>query len=313
MQKSFVFASLSLAITLPLLIGPYAFVNREILHWTERGEQSDVASIAVLVVGRESREEVLITSAKSLTQHVTNPLKNKYKRVVTMYCLQSIAPSTIPHLLNFGPGITSTTGSSENNILTFNATGQFERLELCFNMLDERHGNFTFYFKTRPDIIWLEDLKLSFRAEAIMLRARRISQGRITMQHRSWPGGCDCEQSGCVMVDSMVAIVPYIWRWAYFSTSTEIESVMAKNSSESKVDEDEGRLFHLTKDWETKCPCAKFWAEGRLTLRLASHEVTVLVEAFNFVLAPPTKDGSPWRQGAWGTRVHDGNNWFTCE
>ena len=278
-------------------------MTRAITPWSGRGQQS--VDVAVLVVGSESREEVLVSAAKSLTQHVMNPLTSKYNRVTAIYCLQSIAPNTMRHLCHFGSVL-------EKDVLIFDAKDQFERLDSCFSTLDKRYSNFTFYIKTRPDIIWLEDITLSFHAEAIMLRARRISQGRITMQHLSWPVGCDCEQSGCVMVDSMVAVVPHMWRRAYFSTSTEIESIVAKNLSGLQVDRHEGRLFHLTKDWRTKCPCATLWAEGRLTLHLASLEVSVLVEAFNFVLAPPKRNGSHWRQGEWGTRVHE-SAWFTCK
>ena len=55
-------------------------------------------------------------------------------------------------------------------------------------------------------------------------------------------------------------------------------------------EKEDAKLFRLTPDWRQRCPCATDWDEGALTLRLASHEASVIVSPFNFVLAPPIRD-----------------------
>lgn len=307
-MRSLFFASIALTLTVLLKTGPVVQVREALLPTPIDSERPIAEAVAVLVVGSESREEVVVIAAKSLTEHVITPLKSKYTKVVTTYCLSELAPSTRPQLLIFG-------STDESDILSFKALGQFERLEICFNKVSEKHGNFSYYVKTRPDLVWLEDMSLSFRREAIMTRARRISQGRITMQHLSWPVGCDCEEPGCVMVDDIFAIIPFKWKQAYFIVDSALAIAEdAENFTEmpEKIPSDENRLFYLTNDWQTKCPCATHWAEGQLTGRLAQHEATVLIHAFNVVLAPPTKDGKYWRQGKWGVRTHVGDDWLDC-
>jgi len=307
-MRSLLFPSIALTLTVLLKTSPVVQVREALSTIPIDNERRPTAeTVAVLVVGSESREEVIVIAAKSLTEHVITPLKGKYTKVVTTYCLSELAPSTRAQLLIFG-------SADESDILSFEAMGQLERLEICFNKVSEKHGNFSYYVRTRPDSVWLEDMSLSFRHEAIMTRARRISQGRITMQHLSWPTGCGCEEPGCVMVDDMFAIIPFKWKQAYFVVDSALAIVDAESFTEmpEQIPSDENRLFYLTKDWQTKCPCATLWAEGRLTSRLAQHEATILVHAFNFVLAPPRKDGSEWRQRKWGVRVHVGDDWRDC-
>jgi len=274
-------------------------------------QQKNKDEVSVLVIGREHRENVLVPCMKTLRQHVVAPLETREFRVSTYICVEKMTETTRKHIEQY---------INVSDVFEYNSPDQFSRAHECFERVTqsspEMLSRVKYFFKARPDMMWLNDITLPFHQDAIMLRARRISRGKVTSQHLSWQVGpreeCKCADAGCVMVDSMVAVVPKPWADAYFKLDLNTTSKIFPRGRErlDDIDKDDDKLFRLTSDWGNRCPCATEWDEGTLTLRLASHEAFVFISPFNFVLAPPMPGSAAWRAG--GTYVRDDDDWETC-
>ena len=278
---------------------------------SERHSRENRDEVFVLVVGREHRENVLVPSMKSLHQHVVVPLEMHDFSTFTYICVEALPVRTRKQIEKF---------IHLNGSFEYDSPDQFSRAHECFERVIQNSSEMAhvkYFFKTRPDIMWLGDIALPFHEHAIMLRARRISRGSVTSQHLSWQvgprGECKCADAGCVMVDSMVGVVPSPAADAYFNlhlNTTPVSSLRRQERRDENEKEEDAKLFRLTPDWRQRCPCATDWDEGALTLRLASHEVSVLVSPFNFVLAPPIPGSANWRAG--GTNVREEDDWLAC-
>lgn len=278
---------------------------------SERHSRGNRDQVFVLVVGREHRENVLVPSMKTLHQHVVVPLEMHDFSVSTYVCVEAVPARTRTQIEKF---------IRLNGLFEYASPDQFSRAHECFERVVQNSSETSrvkYFFKTRPDITWLGDIALPFHEHAIMLRARRISRGSVTSQHLSWQVGpreeCKCADAGCVMVDSMVGVVPSPAADGYFklhSNATPVSSSRRRERRDENEKEEDEKLFRLTPDWRQRCPCATEWDEGALTLRLASHEASVLVSPFNFVLAPPIPGFANWRAG--GTNVRDDDDWAAC-
>jgi len=267
-----------------------------------------ISSIAVIVSGLEERENVLFPALKSLSEHVVSPLRKLSQHVYVAFC-SSVSDSTRRELGTY---------AKIDDFFELDAKNQFDRLEKCFQSVLEKKGDvFSYFIKTRPDIIWLGNIRFPFDGDAIMLRSRRIGRARITSQHVSWPkDACSCS-TGCVMVDDQVAVVPRCWQNAYFRLRDGDGTMNKSSGSESNHanNKQEGRKVRLEKRTVmSSCPCVTekgFWPEGKLTLRLATHSAMVAVSPFDFVLAPPLPGKSKWREI--GTPFQKGDDWRWCD
>jgi len=262
-----------------------------------------LGDVAILVSGLEHRENVLVPALKSLTEHVTNPLLAVSEGVFVAVC-SSLKKTSREVIAEF---------AHVDVFFDFQSKDQFERLQICFEKTVELKGdNFSFFVKARPDMVWLDHINTVFLPDAIMVRSRRIGRARVSSLHVSWPkDACGCS-SGCVMIDDQVAVVPKTWSSAYFRTagfskpSFQHQEDKILGSSNTVAHEYEGRRIRLHDKLISSCPCvmekAKIkWPEAKLTVRLASHSVVVLVSPFSFTLAPPLPNKSKWREN--GTAI----------
>lgn len=267
-----------------------------------------IQPVAVLVTGIENRENVLVPSLKSIQTHVVQPVSRAGFHVHVTFCF---APSDASRrrLAQF---------VKVEEYFDIQCDNMFQRADECFQRLMLSYRTpFSFIIKTRPDSIWLQNVCLPFKSDAIMVRARRVSGAFVNSLHLSSPFSCGCDDDkDCLMVDDQVAVVPLKWQRAYFQLDSLNLTDKVSSSTVRAAEKDralhwaDGREIQLTPNWLDKCPCSSYWNEGLLTMRLAAHSVLTSISPFNFVLAPPTQNGSYWRQA--GEAVHDGQDWRWC-
>ena len=269
---------------------------------SERHSRENRNEVFVLVVGREHRENVLVPSMKSLHQHVVVPLEMHDFSTFTYICVKRYGRTRkqIEKFIHL------------NGSFEYNSPDRFlEHMSASRSFKTLPRWRMKYFFKTRPDIGWATSLPSRTRHHA----TQAISHGAIaTFQLASGSRGeCKCADAGCVMVDSMVGVVPSPAADAYFNlhlNTTPVSSLRRRERRDENEKEEDAKLFRLTPDWRQRCPCATDWDEGALTLRLASHETSVIVSPFNFVLAPPIPGSANWRAG--GTNVREEDDWLAC-
>ena len=160
-----------------------------------------------------------------------------------------------------------------DDFFAFEAKDQFERLQICFeNALLQRGGGFSYVVKSRPDMVWLDDINTTFVPDAILLRSRRVGGMELTSQHVSAPleKVCQCS-NGCIMVDDQVAVVPALWQSAYFRLRKLVQNETTNNDSSSTSSHVQRRTdgqyrIRIDTDLISVCPCvmekAVIWPEG---------------------------------------------------
>ena len=273
------------------------------------------SSVAVLIIGKESRANVLATSLKSIKDHLLAPIQRSGVSLYVAACVDFLSQVVKVELRKY---------LDVDDFFEFTSEDQFIRAHNCYSIAILKRGqHYSHVIKTRPDTVWLEDIGTPFTHDTIMLRARRISGAYITSRHLSFPtiasdefaSGCECgdgtegadPRRRCVMVDDQFAVVPLVWQLAYFTL--ELQQTIGRNLSDTDTCFSRGdsldMKYELSPEMISMCPCVDTdFPEANLTRRLAAKYVNVTVSPFNFIL-------THWGSVNWPLELHrdDDGQW----